>query len=60
MNSTDTKINYFESKLTEIRQKEMELKMMVGQYDKEFKEWTDEKGLPQHYSLLDLIKAFRN
>jgi hypothetical protein len=58
MNAIETKVNYFRSKLDDIRRTEMDLKMKVGKYDEEFKLWLREQGLPENYSLLDLIDLF--
>jgi hypothetical protein len=58
MNATETKMNYFRSKLDEVRRLEMDLKMKVGNFDREFKDWLREQGLPEQCHLIDVISHF--
>ena len=59
MNAVDTKLNYFKSKLDQVRRLGMDYKMAEGQYDAEFKEWMKEQGVAGENTLIDLIQHFR-
>lgn len=58
MNAVETKINYFRSKLDEIKRTEVALKIVTEKYNREYSEWLIEQGMPEQFTQLDLIAHF--
>ncbi len=57
--SLDDKLAGFAKKLDEVKHAEMSYKMRLGQYNEEFGKWLKGEGIPDNFSLLDVIKHFK-
>jgi hypothetical protein len=59
MNATDAKINYFLSKINQVRQAEQAYKSIAAEFNQEFVEWLKSQGMGEVFSPVELIAHFR-
>jgi hypothetical protein len=59
MNATDTKINYFLSKVEQLRTAERNYKTLATEFNQEFGEWLRSQGMPDNFNPVELIAHFR-
>lgn len=58
MNAMETKLNYFKSKLEQVKSFQATAKIAADKFDAEFQTWMREQGMPEQYTMVELISHF--